>query len=77
MKTFQLLSSPSDEKMNLLDYPSLTKRQRVRYLPQETPEARQKCVELSREMGMSVVGRENPCERCADFGILCIPQALP
>jgi len=34
-------------------------------------------VELSREMGMSVVGRGNPCERCADFGTLCIPQALP
>ena len=77
MKTFQPLSSPSDEEMNLLDYPSLTKRQRVRYLPQETPEARQRRVELSREMGMSVVGRGNPCERCADFGILCIPQALP
>ena len=33
MKTFQLSSSPSDEDMNLLDYPPLTKRQRVRYLP--------------------------------------------
>jgi len=33
MKTFQLSSSPSDEDMNLLNYPPLTKRQRVRYLP--------------------------------------------
>jgi len=29
MKTFQPPSSPSDEEMNLLDYPPLTKRQRV------------------------------------------------
>jgi len=77
MKTFQLPSSPSDEEMNLLDYPPLTKRQCVRYLPQETLEACQRHEELSREMGASVVGRGNPCERCADFGILCIPQALP
>jgi len=77
MKTFQLPSSPSDEDMNLLDYPPLTKRQRVRYLPQETPEARQRHEELSKEMGMSVVGGGNPCERCVDFGILCIPQTLP
>jgi len=42
MKTFHLPSSPpSDEEMNLLNYPSLTKRQCVWYLPQETPEARQ------------------------------------
>ena len=33
---------PSDEEMNLLDYLPLTKRQRVQYLPQETPEARQR-----------------------------------
>jgi len=77
IKTFQLPSSPSDEEMNLLDYPPLTKRQRVRYLPQETLEARQRREELSREMGTSVVGGGNPCERCADFRILCIPQALP
>jgi len=77
MKTFQLPSSPSDEDMNLLDYPPLTKRQCVRYLPQETPEAHQRHEELSKEMGMSVVGGGNPCERCADFGILCIPQTLP
>jgi len=42
MNKFQPPSSPpSDEEMNLLDYPPLTKRQRVRYLSQETPEARQ------------------------------------
>ena len=40
MKTFQPpLSPPSDEEMNLLNYPPLTKRQCVWYLPQETPEA--------------------------------------
>ena len=40
MKTFHPPSSPpSDEEMNLLNYLPLTKRQRVRYLPQETPEA--------------------------------------
>jgi len=76
MKTFQLPSSPSDEEMNLLDYLPLTKRQRVRYLSQETPEARQRREELSREMGTSVVGRGNLCEKCVDFRILCIPQAL-
>jgi len=76
MKTFQLPSSPSDEEMNLLDYLPLTKRQRVRYLPQETPEARQRREELSREMGTSVVGGGNLCEKCVDFRILCIPQAL-
>jgi len=42
IKTFLPPSSPpSDEKMNLLNYLPLTKRQRVRYLPKETPEARQ------------------------------------
>jgi len=40
MKTFHLPSSPpSNEEMNLLNYSPLTKRQRVQYLPQETPEA--------------------------------------
>jgi len=78
MKTFQPpLSLPSDKEMNLLDYPPLTKRQRVRYLPQETPEACQRCEELAREMGVPIVGGGSPCERCADFGILCIPQNLP
>jgi len=42
MKTFLPPSSPlSNEKMNLIDLPPLTKRQHIRYLPQETPEARQ------------------------------------
>jgi len=78
MKTFLPPSSPpSDEEMNLIDLPPLTKRQRVRYLPQETPEACQRCEELAREMRMSVVGGGSPCERCTDFGILCIPQTLP
>ena len=74
MNKFQLPSSPpSDEEMNLLDYPPLTKRQRVRYLPQETLEARQRHQEVARKMGVPIVGRGSPCERCADFGILCIP----
>ena len=78
MKTFQPLSSPpSDEEMNLLDYPPLTKRQRVWYLPQETPEACQRCEEVAREMGVPIVGGGSPCKRCTDFGILCIPQNLP
>jgi len=78
MKAFQPLSSPpSDEEMNLLNYLPLTKRQRVRYLPKETPEACERREELAREMGTSVVGGGCPCKRCADFGILCIPQTLP
>jgi len=41
MKTFQLPSSPpSNEEMNLFDFPPLTKRQHVWYLPKETLEAR-------------------------------------
>jgi len=78
MKTFLPPSSPSsDKEMNLIDLPPLTKRQCVRYLPQETLEARQRCEELARETGMPVVGGRSPCERCADFRILCIPQTLP
>ena len=77
IKTFLLPSSPpSDEEMNLIDLPPLTKRQHVWYLPQETPEARQRCEELTRKMGTSVVGGRSLCERCMDFGILCIPQTL-
>ena len=70
-------SPPSDEDMNLIDLPPLTKRQRIRYLPQETPEARQRREELAKKMRVSAVSRGNLCERCADFGILCIPQNLP
>jgi len=78
MNKFQPPSSPpSDEEMNLLDYLPLTKRQRVRYLPQETPEACQRRQEVAREMGVPIVGGGSPCKRCADFGILCIPQNLP
>jgi len=40
-KTFLLpLSPPSDEEMNLIDFPPLTKRQCLCYLLKETPEAR-------------------------------------
>jgi len=75
MRTFQLPSSPSsDEKMNLLDYPPLTKRQYVYYLLKETPEARQQCEESAREMGTSIIGGGS---LCADFRILCISQNLP
>jgi len=77
MKTFQPPLSPSDKEMNLLDYLPLTKRQRVRYLLKETPEACERREELAREIGTSVVGGGSPCERCADFGILCISQNLP
>jgi len=77
MKTFLLPSSPpSDKEMNLIDLLPLTKRQRIRYLPQETLEARQRREELAREMGTPVVGGGSPCERCTDFGIMCIPQTL-
>jgi len=72
-KTFLPSSPPSDEDMNLIDLPPLTKRQRIQYLPQETPEARQRREELAKEMGVPAVGGESSCERCADFGILCIP----
>ena len=78
MKTFLPFSSPpSNEEMNLINLPPLTKKQHVRYLPQETLEARQRCEELAREMGTSVVGGGSLCERYVNFGILCIPQTLP
>jgi len=70
-------SPPSDEEMNLIDLPPLTKRQRLRYLPKETPESLQQREELAKQTGMTVVGGGSPCERCADFRILCIPQTLP
>jgi len=76
-KTFLPSSPPSDEDMNLIDLLPLTKRQRIRYLPQETPEARQQCEELAEEMGVPAVGGGSLCERCTDFGILCISQNLP
>jgi len=70
-------SPPSDKEMNLIDLPPLTKRQRLRYLPKETPESLQQREELAKQTGMTVVGGGSLCERCADFGILCIPQTLP
>ena len=76
-KTFLPSSPPSDEDMNLINLPPLTKRQHIRYLPQETPEARQQREELAKKIGVPAVGGESPCERCADFGILYIPQNLP
>jgi len=70
-------SPPSEEEMNLLDLPPLTKRQRVRYLPKETPEQRREREEMTRELGIELMGGGSPCERCANFGILCLPQDLP
>ena len=75
-KTFLPSSPPSDEDMNLIDLPPLTKRQCIRYLPQETPEVHQRREKLAKEIGVPAVGRGSPCERCVDFGILCIPQNL-
>jgi len=57
-------SPPSDGEMNLLDFPPLTKRQHVRYLPQETPESRQRREEWAKEMGVPLVGGGSLCERC-------------
>ena len=68
-KTFLPSSPPSDKDMNLIDLLPLTKRQRIWYLPQETPEARQRRKELAKEMGVSAVGRGNLCKRCMDFGV--------
>ena len=76
-KTFLPLSPPSNEDMNLIDLLPLTKRQHIRYLPQKTPEAHQQREKLAKEIGVSVVGGGYLCKRCADFGILCIPQNLP
>jgi len=70
-------SPPSEEEMNLIGLPPLTKRQRVRYLPKETLEQRQEREEMARELGIEPMGAGSPCERCANFGILCLPQDLP
>ena len=68
-KTFLFPSnSPSDKEMNLIELPSLTKRQHVCYLPKKSLEAHQQCEELEKEMGVVVVGGESPYERYADFG---------
>jgi len=50
--------------------------QHIQYLPQETLEACQRHEELAKEIGVSAVGGGSLCKRCADFGILCIPQNL-
>ena len=77
-KTFLPLTTPSsDEEMNLIDLPPLTKKQRVRYLLQETLQACQQCEKLAREIGTLAFSGGSPCERCTDFGILCISQNLP
>jgi len=68
---------PSEEEMNLIDLPPLTKRQRVHYLPKETLEQRRAREEMAKELGIEPMGRESPCERYANFGILCLPQDLP
>jgi len=72
-----LASPPSEEEMNLIDLPPLTKRQRVRYLPKETSEQRRAREEMAKELEIEPMGGESPCERCANFGILCLPQDLP
>ena len=71
-----LASPPSKGEMNLIDLPPLTKRQRVHYLPKETLEQRWEREELARELGIEPMGGETPCERYANFGILCLPQEL-
>jgi len=70
-------SPPFEEEMNLINLPPLTKRQWVQYLPKETLEQRQECKEMARELGIEPMGAGSPCERCANFGILCLPQDLP
>jgi len=67
----------SEEEMNLIDLPLLTERQRVQYLPKETPEQRWEREETARELGIEPMGTGSPCERCANFSILCLPQDLP
>ena len=72
------LASPlSEGEMNLINLSPLTKRQWVRYLPKESSEQHWEREELARELGIEPMGGENPCERCANFGILCLPQDLP
>jgi len=71
-----LASSPSEEKMNLIDLLPLTKRQRVHYLPKKTSEQHLAREEMAKKLGIELMGKENPCERCANFGILCLSQDL-
>jgi len=67
----------SEEEMNLIELPPLTKRQWVCYLPRKTPEQRQEQKEMARELGIEPMGEGSPCKRCANFSILCLPQDLP
>jgi len=74
----ELLASPlSEEEMNLINLPPLTKRQQVCYLPKETPEQHRKREAMAKELGIEPMGGKNPCKRCANFGILYLPQDLP
>jgi len=72
-----LVSPSRTEETNLIDLLPLTKRQRVCYLPKKTPEQRREREAIAKELGIEPMGGENPCERCANFGILCLPQDLP
>ena len=67
------VSPPSDEEMNLIDLPPLTKKQWVCYLPKKTLEQRRAREEIAKELGIEPMGGENPCEKCANFSILCLP----
>jgi len=70
------LASPPYEEMNLIDLPPLTKKQRICHLPKETPEQCREREEMAKELGIEPMGAGSPCERCANFGILCLPQDL-
>jgi len=72
-----LASPPSKEKMTLIDLPPLTKRQQVHYLPKKTPEQCLERKEMAKELGIEPMGAGSPCERCANFVILCLSQDLP
>jgi len=71
-----LVSPLSEKEMNLIDLPSLTKRQWVRYFPKKTLEQCRARKEMAKELGIEPIGGENPCERCANFSILCLLQDL-
>ena len=70
-------SNPSsDKEINLIDLMSLTKRQCICYLPQETLKAHQYHKELAKEIGVAVISGGSPYKRYTDFSILCLPQNL-
>jgi len=71
-----LASSLSEGEMNLIDLSPLTKRQQVCYLLKETLEKCWEREEMVKELGIEPMGGENPCKRCANFGILCLSQNL-